>query len=107
MVTGDMTTPALWIKPPAVFCKKEMEELFTEAGYEMEGMSETSVHPKYYELNGSLPENISFGRLVLKGLNPEEVKDLFVDKYLIKASKAGSEFKRLKDIVTSSVNSGT
>jgi len=42
----------------------------------------------------------------LKGLNPEEVKDLFVDKYLIKASKAGSEFKRLKDIVTSSVNSG-
>jgi len=92
--------------PLRFFAKKEMEELFTEAGYEMEGMSETSVHPKYYELNGSLPENIAFGRLVLKGLNPEEVKDLFVDKYLIKASKAGSEFKRLKDIVTSSINSG-
>jgi len=88
--------------PLRFFAKREMEDLFAEAGFEMEGISETSVHPKYYELNGSLPENISFGRLVLKGLNPEEVKDLFVDKYLIKASKAGSEFKRLKDIVTSS-----
>ncbi|MBI5057051.1 MAG: methyltransferase domain-containing protein [Nitrospirae bacterium] len=92
--------------PLRFFAKKEMQALFAEAGFEMEGMSESSVHPKYYELNGSVPETVSFGKIVLKGLDPAEIKDLFVPRYLIMASKAGSEFKRLKDLVDSSVRSG-
>jgi radical SAM superfamily enzyme YgiQ (UPF0313 family)/2-polyprenyl-3-methyl-5-hydroxy-6-metoxy-1,4-benzoquinol methylase len=92
--------------PLRFFAKKEMEELFIAAGFEMEGMSESSVHPKYYELNGSSSETIAFGRVVLNGLNSEEIKDLFVPQYLMRARKAGSEFRILKCLVNSSIKSG-
>jgi hypothetical protein len=83
-----------------------MESLFVEAGFEMEGMSESSVHPKYYELNGPSSETIAFGRVVLNGLNSEDIKDLFIPQYLMRARKAGSEFRRLERLVASSIESG-
>ncbi len=92
--------------PLRFFARKDMESLFAEAGFEMEGMSESSVHPKYYELNGSSSETIAFGRVVLNGLNSEDIKDLFIPQYLMRARKAGSEFRRLERLVTSSIKSG-
>ncbi|RJQ13675.1 MAG: radical SAM protein [Nitrospiraceae bacterium] len=94
-------------KPPLrFFAKQEMEKLFAEAGFEITGMGAGPVHPQYHKFGVSVPENISFGRVLLKGLRPEEVQDLFVESYLIRAGRAGSELQQLKELVDSSVNSG-
>ncbi len=88
------------------FTKKEMEMLFSEAGFEITGISESSLHPKYYELNGSAQGNISFGRVSLSGLNDTEMRDLFVGQYLIRARKVGTELKKLDDLVSAAISSG-
>jgi len=92
--------------PLRFFTRKDMEGLFAEAGFEMDGMTESSLHPGYYELNGSSEETIAFGRVVLTGLNSEEVKDLFAPRYLMRARKAGFEFRELKGLVASSMRAG-
>ncbi len=68
------------------FTKKEIEELFYDAGFEITGITE-NIDPQYYNIN-PLSENISFGRVTLNNLTPNELKDLFVVQYLIRAQKA-------------------
>jgi 2-polyprenyl-3-methyl-5-hydroxy-6-metoxy-1,4-benzoquinol methylase len=67
------------------FTKKEIEELFHDAGFEITGITE-NIDPQYNNIN-PLSQNISFGRVTLNRLNPDELKDLFVIQYLIRAKK--------------------
>ena len=87
------------------FTKKEIESLFNEAGLEIIGITE-NIDPAYYNLNDPLSGEISFGRVSLKGLLPEELKDLFVVQYLIKAQKTGHEIQKVHDTVKSAVEAG-
>ncbi|MEW6720414.1 MAG: glycosyltransferase, partial [Thermodesulfobacteriota bacterium] len=69
------------------FTRKEMERLFRDAGFELEGVSE-NLSPGYEALPPGHAGDVSFGRVVLRGQTPEEVKDLFVFQYLFRARKA-------------------
>ena len=68
------------------FTKKEILALFKNAGFEITTIT-GNVDPKYYTVCNSTPAEISFGRISLKDLSSEEIKDLFVFQYLIKAKK--------------------
>lgn len=72
------------------FTKKDIECLFKEAGFEITGIT-VNIDPVYTSLNDPLSGEISFGRVNLKGLSHEELKDLFVIQYLVKAEKAGNK----------------
>jgi len=69
------------------FTKKEIEALFEDAGFEITTIT-ANIDRKYYTISNPPPADISFGRVSLKGLTPEEIKDLFVFQYLIRARKA-------------------
>lgn len=71
------------------FTRKEMEILFRDAGFELEGISE-NLSPGYDSLPPGHAGDVSFGRVTLRGLSREEVKDLFVYQYLLRARKAES-----------------
>jgi len=86
------------------FTKKEMEKLFADAGFEITGIS-ANIDPRYYTLDPLL-QDISFGRVTLRNLTPDELKDLFVIQYLIRARKAGCEARKLGDIVNTALKSG-
>jgi tetratricopeptide (TPR) repeat protein len=68
------------------FTKKEIEKLFYDAGLEITGITENIDH-QYNNIN-PLSQGISFGRVTLSRLNPDELKDLFVIQYLIRSQKA-------------------
>lgn len=70
------------------FTRKEMESLFRDAGFEITGIC-GNLDPAYHSLSDPFSGNISFGRVSLTGLTPEETRDLFVVQYLIKADMAG------------------
>src|SRR3990170_2409074 len=72
------------------FTKTDIDVLFTEAGFEITGIA-ANIDPVYTSLNDPLSGEISFGRVSLKGLSHEELKDLFVIQYLVKAEKAGNK----------------
>ena len=72
------------------FTKTDIDVLFTEAGFEITGIA-ANIDPVYTSLNDPLSGEISFGRVSLKGLSHEELKDLFVIQYLVKAEKAGKK----------------
>jgi glycosyltransferase involved in cell wall biosynthesis/ubiquinone/menaquinone biosynthesis C-methylase UbiE len=69
------------------FTKKEMESLFRQAGFEMEGIAENRAS-LYESLPPAHAGDVSFGRVTLHGQTREEVKDLFVFQYLFRARKA-------------------
>jgi glycosyltransferase involved in cell wall biosynthesis/2-polyprenyl-3-methyl-5-hydroxy-6-metoxy-1,4-benzoquinol methylase len=71
------------------FTRKEMETLFREAGFELDGISE-NLAPGYDSLPPGHAGDVSFGRVTLRGQAREEVKDLFVFQYLFRARKADS-----------------
>jgi len=75
------------------FTKKEMEKLFADAGFEITGIS-ANIDPQYNALDPLL-RDISFGRVTLRNLTPDELKDLFVIQYLIRAQKAGHELQKI------------
>lgn len=68
------------------FTKKEITDLFQDAGFEITGITE-NVDPQYNDIDPLL-QNISIGRITLNGLAPDELKDLFVVQYLIRAQKS-------------------
>lgn len=69
------------------FTRKEMEILFREAGFDLEGVSE-NLSPGYDSLPPGHAGDVSFGRVTLRCQTREEVKDLFVFQYLFRARKA-------------------
>ncbi len=66
------------------FTKKEIEKLFADAGFEITDIN-ANIDPVYYKLNDTSSGEIAFGKVLLKGLTIDEVKDLFVIQYLIRA----------------------
>ncbi len=80
------------------FTRKEMELLFAGAGLEITGITE-NLDPSYGLIQDPLAGEISLGRISLKDLSPEELKDLFVFQYLIRAQKAEQRLKGLKTAV--------
>ncbi len=87
------------------FTKKEMEVLFADAGFELTGIT-ANIDPAYNSLRDPLSGEISFGRVSLRGLAPEELKDLFVFQYLLKAQKSGVEVRRLDGAVKTAIEAG-
>ncbi len=77
------------------FTRKEIETLFSSAGFEITGIS-FNMNPAYENLDDPYAGNISFGRVELSGLSPEEVRDLFVFQYIIRAQKIGCDKKQVK-----------
>lgn len=84
------------------FGKKDINVLFDEAGFEISGIT-VNIDPVYTTLNNHLSGEISFGRVNLRGLSHEELKDLFVIQYLVKAEKAGN--KRMSDAMNTAMDS--
>ncbi|VAX34436.1 hypothetical protein MNBD_NITROSPIRAE03-517, partial [hydrothermal vent metagenome] len=84
------------------FTKNEIESLFKEAEFEITGIT-ANIDPAYNSLSDPLSGEISFGRVSLSGLAPEELRDLFVFQYLLKAQKTGVEVQRLNDAVKTAV----
>ncbi|MCL2102597.1 MAG: glycosyltransferase [Syntrophorhabdaceae bacterium] len=70
------------------FTRMEMEILFSDAGFELEGISENLV-PEYNSVSEGYAGDISFGRVTLRNQTREEVRDLFVFQYLLRARRTG------------------
>jgi glycosyltransferase involved in cell wall biosynthesis/2-polyprenyl-3-methyl-5-hydroxy-6-metoxy-1,4-benzoquinol methylase len=68
------------------FTKKEIEKLFTAAGFDITDIN-ANIDPVYYKFNNASPGELSFGRVLLKDLSSDDIKDLFVIQYLIRARK--------------------
>jgi glycosyltransferase involved in cell wall biosynthesis/2-polyprenyl-3-methyl-5-hydroxy-6-metoxy-1,4-benzoquinol methylase len=87
------------------FTKKEIEILFTDAGFEITGITANS-DPAYDHLSDPYSGEITFGRVTLKALTPEEIRDLFVVQYIIRAQKAGHELTQVNSVVNAVIESG-
>lgn len=71
------------------FTRKEILTLFKDAGFEITAMSD-NINPAYDRLTDLSTGEINFGRVTLRGLTPEEMRDLFVIQYIVRAQKAGA-----------------
>ena len=92
--------------PLKFFTRKEIEKLFAEAGFEIIGLIPGLISPEYQMVEGAALQDISYGRVKLKGLDSEEVKDMFTVNYVIRANKKGSELKNLNTLVDSCMTQG-
>lgn len=87
------------------FTRKEMEFLFRDAGFELERISENLVRD-YDSVPKDYSGDISFGRVVLRDQTQEEIRDLFVLQYLLRARKANSAATSVNAFVESALASG-
>lgn len=69
------------------FAKRDIEDLFTNAGYVITGLT-SNIDPEYHSLDPDSRE-ITIDRLTIKDLTPEDLKDLFVLQYLVRARVSG------------------
>ncbi|MFQ5330078.1 MAG: glycosyltransferase [Thermodesulfobacteriota bacterium] len=67
------------------FTFREISDLLTEAGFEITGVTR-NLDPRYNDLSPNA-DTLSFGRVTLKNLKPQELRDLFVTQYLIRGEK--------------------
>ncbi len=87
------------------FTKIEIDTLFRDAGYEITGMTE-NIDPVYKRLSDPYSGEITFGRVTLRGLSPEEIRDLFVVQYIIRAQKSGHESDKADKTINMAIKSG-
>jgi len=87
------------------FTRKEMEVLFRDAGFELEGISENLV-PEYDSIPEGYAGDVSFGRVTFKNQTREEIRDLFVFQYLFRARKADYAATSVNVAVESALASG-
>ncbi len=87
--------------PLRFYTRKEIENLFDASGFELTGLSPGAMHPEYHEVDATASHNATAGRVSLKGLTPEELRDMYTVNYLIRAGKKGVEL----EILTRHVNS--
>lgn len=85
------------------FARKDIDALFKEAGFEITGIA-VNMDPAYTSLNDPLSGEVSFGRVNLRRLSHEELKDLFVIQYLLTAEKTGN--KNLHAAINIAIDSG-
>ena len=74
------------------FTMQEIKELCAEAGFKIKEIK-ANLDPLYSKINNPQAGEIKFGRVSLTNLNQEEIKDLFVIQYLIKAKLESKECK--------------
>jgi len=87
------------------FTKIEMDTLFKEAGFEITGMT-ANIDPVYNRLSDPYSGEINFGKVTLSGLSPEEIRDLFVVQYIIRAQKSGYELDKVDKKINMEIMSG-
>ncbi len=87
------------------FTRKEIGTLFADAGLEITGMT-ANIDPLYDRLSDPYSDEVTFGRVTLRGLKPDEIQDLFVVQYIIRAQKAGNELHQVDKTVASAIESG-
>ena len=87
------------------FTKKEIEALFARAGFEITGIT-ANIDSAYNSLDNPFSGEITFGKVTLKGLMPEEIRDLFVFQHIIRAQKAGYELHQVDNSVNTAIDSG-
>ncbi|RJQ55210.1 MAG: class I SAM-dependent methyltransferase [Nitrospiraceae bacterium] len=68
------------------FTRKEIEKLFADAGFQITDIN-ANIDPAYYKLNNASRGELSFGRVLLKDLTADDIKNLFVVQYLVRAGK--------------------
>lgn len=68
------------------FAKKDMEKMFQDAGLEITAINE-NLNPVYNTFKVSGLNEIEFGRVKIKNLKQDELRDLFVVQYIIRAKK--------------------
>ena len=78
------------------FTFKEMEKLFSQAGFKISEVDET-MDPKFKDYKPTFPTSLNIGRITINDLSEEEFRKFFVFQYKISA--------KLKVVV--SQNSGT
>jgi 2-polyprenyl-3-methyl-5-hydroxy-6-metoxy-1,4-benzoquinol methylase len=87
--------------PLRFFTRKEIGKLFAEAGFELTGLSAGLMSPEYHDIDVTASKDVAVGRVLLKGLNPEEIRDIYTVNYLIRSKKKGMELKNLNALVDS------
>lgn len=87
------------------FTKIEIDTLFRDAGYEITGMT-SNIDPVYNRLSDPYSGEITFGKVTLSGLSPEEIRDLFVVQYIIRAQKSGYELNKVDETINMAIKSG-
>lgn len=68
------------------FTRKEIEILLSKAGYEITGISE-NIDARFESLSSGDLKSLSFGRISIRDLRPDELKDMFVVQYILRAKK--------------------
>jgi glycosyltransferase involved in cell wall biosynthesis/2-polyprenyl-3-methyl-5-hydroxy-6-metoxy-1,4-benzoquinol methylase len=68
------------------FTKKEIEKLFADSGFHITAIN-ANIDPRYHRLDDASSGELSFGRVLLKNLSDDDMRDLFVVQYLIRADK--------------------
>jgi spore maturation protein CgeB/SAM-dependent methyltransferase/thioredoxin-like negative regulator of GroEL len=66
------------------FTYKEIEKMFTRAGYSIQEIGEV-LDPQYEKFSSNNATALNFGRTQISDLSPEEIKKFFVFQYLISA----------------------
>jgi glycosyltransferase involved in cell wall biosynthesis/2-polyprenyl-3-methyl-5-hydroxy-6-metoxy-1,4-benzoquinol methylase len=71
------------------FTRTEMEKLFEDAGFAIEGIAE-NLSPLHVSVAPGHSGDLSYGRVTFRDQSPAEVRDLFVFQYLFRARKTES-----------------
>ncbi|HDN67792.1 MAG TPA: methyltransferase domain-containing protein [Firmicutes bacterium] len=84
------------------FTRKEIIKLLRSSGYEIETVA-ANVSPEYEKIKGYKDNALSFGRITIRNLGLEELKDLFVFQYLIRARKRGNGQEKDGELISDRV----
>ncbi|MZG31236.1 MAG: glycosyltransferase [Nitrospinae bacterium] len=80
------------------FTFKEIEKLFSQAGYSIARVDEV-LDPQYEKLSDQNATSLNFGRTQIKDLTAEEIKRFFVFQYLVVANPLSSNKNEVEDML--------
>jgi GT2 family glycosyltransferase/glycosyltransferase involved in cell wall biosynthesis/ubiquinone/menaquinone biosynthesis C-methylase UbiE/Flp pilus assembly protein TadD len=87
------------------FTKKEIKTLFADAGFEITGMT-VNIDTAYDNVKDLNLSEITFANMTIKGLMPDEIEDLFVFQYIVRARKVMPELTEIDGNVQRALDSG-
>ncbi len=79
------------------FTYKEIEKLFSQAGYSVLRVEEV-LDPQYEKFSEQNATSLNFGRTQIKNLTPEEIKRFFVFQYLVIANTLRANRKEVENM---------
>lgn len=80
------------------FTFKEIEKLFSQAGYSIARVDEV-LDPQYEKFSDQNATSLNFGRTQIKDLTAEEIKRFFVFQYLVVANPLSSNKNEVEDML--------